>query len=39
MRISLKTISQEIIDAYDLTALVNEHGLIYMSIEKGMYGI
>ena len=39
MRIPLKIISQEIIDTYDLTALVDNQGLIYMRIEKGMYGL
>ena len=37
MRIPLKIIPQEIIDAYDLKALVDDHGWIYMHIEKGMY--
>ena len=39
MRIPLKIIPQEIIDAYDLTALVNDQGCIYMRIEKGVYGL
>ena len=39
MRIPLKIIPQEIIDAYDLTALVDYQGWIYMRIEKGMYGL
>ena len=36
MRIPLKITPQEIIDAYNLTALVNNQGWIYMRIEKGM---
>ena len=39
MRIPLKIIPQEIIDAYNLTALVDDQGWIYMRIEGGMYGI
>ena len=39
MRISLKIIPQEIIDAYNLTALVCDQGCIYMRIEKGAYGL
>ena len=39
MRIPLKIIPQEIIDAYNITALVDDQGWIYMSIEKGMYGL
>ena len=39
MRISLKIIPQEIIDTYDLTALIDDQGWIYMRIEKGMYGL
>ena len=39
MRITLKIIPQEIFDAYKLTALVDEQGWIYMSIEKVMYGL
>ena len=34
MRITLKIISQEIIDTYELTALVDD-----MRTEKGMYGL
>ena len=30
---------QDIIDAYNLTALVDNQGWIYMRIKKGMYGI
>ena len=37
MRIPFKIILQEIIDAYNLTALVNDQGRIYMRIKKGMY--
>ena len=37
MRIPLKIIPQEIIDAYNLTALVDDQGWIYMHIDKGMY--
>ena len=37
MRIPLKKIPQEIIDAYNLTALVDNQGWIYMLIKKGMY--
>ena len=39
MRIYLKIIQQEIINAYNLTALVDDQGWIYMRIEKGMYGL
>ena len=39
MRIPLKIIPQEIIDAYNLTALVYNQGWIHMRIEKGMYGL
>ena len=39
MRIPLKIIPREIIDAYDLTALVDDQGWIYMRIEKCMYGL
>ena len=39
MRIPLKIIPQEIIDTYDLKALVDNQGWIYMRIEKGMYGL
>ena len=39
VRIPLKIIPQEIIDAYNLTALVDNQGWIYMRIEKGMYGL
>ena len=37
MRIPLKIIPQEIIDAYNLTELVDDQEWIYMRIEKGMY--
>ena len=39
MRIPLKLITQEIIDTYDLKALVDDQGWIYMRIEKGIYGL
>ena len=39
MLIPLKIIPQEIIDAYNLTSLVDNQGWIYMRIEKGMYGL
>ena len=39
MRIPLKIIPQEIIDTYDLKALVDDQGWIYMRIEKSMYGL
>ena len=39
MRIPLKIIPREIIDTYDLMALVNYQGWIYMRIEKGVYGL
>ena len=39
MRIPLKIIPQEIIDAYDLKALVDYQGWIYMRIEKCMYDL
>ena len=38
MRIPLKIIPQEIIDYYNLTALVEDQWWIYIRIEKGMYG-
>ena len=37
MRIPLKIIPQEIIDAYNLTTLVDNQGWIYMRTEKGTY--
>ena len=39
MRIPLKITSQEIINTYDLKALVEDQGWIYMRIDKGMYGL
>ena len=39
MRIPLKIIPQEIIDAYKLTAPVDNHGCIYMCIKKGVYDL
>ena len=39
MRIPLKIVPREIIDAYNLTALVYDQGWIYMRIKKGMYGL
>ena len=39
MRIPLKIIPQEIIETYDLKALVDDQGWIYMRIEKGMHGL
>ena len=39
MRILLKIISQDIIDTYNLTALVVDQGWICMRIKKGMYGL
>ena len=39
MWIPLKTIPQEIIDAYKLTALVDNQGWIHMRIKKGIYGL
>ena len=39
MQIPLKITPQEIIDTYDLKALVDDQGSIYMRIEKGMYGL
>ena len=36
MRIPLKIVLQEIIDAYNLTVLVDNQGWIHMRIEKGM---
>ena len=39
MPIPLKIIPQEIIDTYDLKALVDDQGWIYMRIEKGVYGL
>ena len=34
-----KNIPQDFIDANDLEPLFNEHGFIYMQIQKGMYGL
>ena len=39
MRIPLKIIPQDIIDTYDLKALVEDQGWIYMRIKKCMYGL
>ena len=39
MRIPLKIIPQEIINAYNLTVLVDDQLWIYMRIKKGMYGL
>ena len=39
MHIPLKITPQEIIDAYNLTALVEDRGWIYLRIKKGMYGL
>ena len=39
MRIPLKIIPQEVIDAYNLTTLVYNQGWIYMLIEKVVYGL
>ena len=39
MRIPLKIIPQEIINTYDIKALVDEQGWIYMRIYKVMYGL
>ena len=39
MRIPLKIIPQETIDAYNLTTMVDHQGWIYMRTEKGMYGL
>ena len=39
MRIPLKIIPREIIDAYNLNALVNNQGWIHMRIKKGMYSL
>ena len=39
MRIPLKIIPQEIINTYDLKALVDDQGWIYMRIKKGLYGL
>ena len=39
MLIPLKIIPREIIDTYDLKALVGDQGWIYMRIDKGMYGL
>ena len=38
MRIPLKITPQEIIDSYNLTAMVDNQGWIHMRIEKVMYG-
>ena len=39
IRIPSKIFPQDIIDAYNLTELVNNQGWIYMRIKKGMYGL
>ena len=39
MWIPIKIIPQEIINTYDLRALVDYQGWIYMRTEKGMYGL
>ena len=39
MRIPLKIIPQEIINTYDLKALVDDQGWIYMRTKKGIYGL
>ena len=39
MRIPFKIIPQETIDTYDIKALVDYQGWIYMRIEKGMYDL
>ena len=39
MRIPLNIIPQEIIYAYNLSALVDNQGWIYTRIKKGMYGL
>ena len=39
MRIPLKIITQEIIDAYNLATMSDKQGWIYMLIEKGMYAL
>ena len=39
MRITLKIVPQEIIDTYDLKALADDQGWIYMRIKKVMYGL
>ena len=39
MWIPLKIIPQDIIDTYDIKALVDDQGWIYMRIEKGVYGL
>ena len=38
MRIPLKIIPQEIVDAYNLATLLDNQGWIYMRTEKGTYG-
>ena len=39
MLILLKITPEKIINAYNLTALVNDQGWTYMCIEKGIYGL
>ena len=39
MRIPLKIVPQEIINTYDLKALLDDKGWIYMRIKKGMYSL
>ena len=38
-QIAMKIIPQEIINTYDLNALVDDQGCTYMRIRKGMYGL
>ena len=39
MRLPLKILPQEIIEAYKLDTLVDDQGWVYMRIDKGMYGL
>ena len=39
MQIPLKITPQEIIDTYELRALVDDQGWIYMRIKNGIYGL
>ena len=35
----MKIVTQEIIDTYDMKAMVDDQGWIYMRIDKGVYGL
>ena len=39
MRVSIRHIPQDIIDRYNISKIVTPQGFVYISIEKGMYGL